>query len=74
MTGSDASITALPTCHSLPAVICGKWTSLVGRSLVTVRILYSESHIYARNLPVMSRSQPVIAGSYLETGGAVRCR
>ena len=57
----------------LPAVICGKYTSLVGKSPVTVSILYSKTNIRAGNLPLMSRSRPVIAGKYLQTGGAVRC-
>ena len=51
-----------------------KKTSLVGKSPVMVSIIYSENHINAGNLPVMSRSQPVIAGNYLRSSGAVWCR
>ena len=69
-------IIGMPLFLSLAAVICGKWTSLFGKSHspVTVNILYSESHINAGNMPVMSRSQPVIAGNYLQPGGAMRRR
>ena len=68
-------ITSVPVIFTLPAVICGKETSLAGKSPVTVNILYSEtSFISAGNLLVMIRSQPVIAGNYSRSGGAVRYR
>ena len=35
----------------------------VNRRKVTVNIVYSESHMNASSLPVMSRSQPVTAGT-----------
>ena len=49
-------------------------SNLVGKSPITVNIPYIAININAGNLLVMRRSQPVIAGNHLQSGGAVQCR